>query len=128
MDKAYTKNQMQIPAFFLGPLGAFYFLKKNFELLGNQEKAKNQTLYGILAVFGICLISPIIETSLVYLVINIAILIYIGATYEHEQKIELADKNPHSNWRVLGISLIGFAALVVMSVSITFIYALLGII
>jgi hypothetical protein len=81
MNKVYTKNQMQISAFFLGPLGAFYFLKKNFELLGNQEKAKNNILYGILAVLGICLIAPIIETSSVYLVINIAIIIYIGGTY-----------------------------------------------
>lgn len=128
MEKlAYTKNQIMLSAFLFGPIAAIYFLKKNFDLLGDRVKAKITLQYGCLYAILLCLISPQLNIPGISLAINIVLPIYLGQIFEKYQQ-SLLENSKHSNWRVLGFSLIGLIVIVIVVVSITFFYYDLGII
>lgn len=127
MEKAYTKNQIQISALLLGPAAAVYFLKKNFEVLGNQKLARDTLKQGILGILLFILITPFISKVGAMIGINIGIVLALGSVYTTSQT-SLLDNPKYSFWNVLGISILGLIGFFASSLIVVMLYDALGLV
>nr|VVV04029.1 hypothetical protein AW0309160_01412 [Aliivibrio wodanis] len=115
-----------------GPIGLIYFLASNFSTL-NDEELKNKTIkYGIALIVVLIIILPLLPddvSSLPFTIFYIVVGRYVSEKYQMKKvDIESAEEfDFHSNWRVLGLSLLCLIGSIVVLLGPIFILIALGI-
>lgn len=94
-----------------GPVGLIYFLMSNFGALGKEDKKKRTLVVGIASIVALIVILPFLPDSVPNTPFTIAYIIIGRLVAEKYQmtkaKIIESDLHDfHSNWRVLGFSLL----------------------
>ena len=116
-----------------GPVGLIYFLKANFDALGNKSAARKTVLLGIILIIALVLIVPQLpndSSSIPTTIAYIAIARFVATRYQlTKAAIELSDVYEfHSNWRVLGHALLCLLASAVAIMGPLFVLAYLGVV
>jgi len=130
--KVYSPTQI-VCSTLGGPIGLIYFLASNFSTLNNEE-LKNKTIkYGIALILALIIILPLLPddvSSLPFTIFYIVVGRYVSEKYQMKKvDIESAEGfDFHSNWRVLGLSLLCLIGSVVVLLGPIFILIALGII
>jgi len=130
--KLYSNREITIATFFGGPLAAGYLMKKNFQVMGDFERAKLALLIGIIStiiIFAVFLtlpesiqdvipqpLIPVIYTAIISLIVN-----KLQGPFLKEYK----DKGGiyHSGWRAAGV---GALAMLIILASIAIIAFFVG--
>ena len=109
--------QIGVGTFLGGPIAAIYFLKMNFDALKEEELSKITLQVGaaiILAIIGIIIFfnSPendqgINPTMIISLYTLFSIIISIQYQMKKDEITKSAKYNFQSNWKVIGIGIVG---------------------
>jgi hypothetical protein len=121
MKKLYSAGQVLGGSYLGGPFAAIYFLKKDFETLGKPETGKNVLIFGII---GTVILIPILlfipenfPDSAIGLSYSCAAWSFALQNNLRRTEIQAAGiYECHSNWRVIGIALIGIAAFLIVAI------------
>ena len=94
-----------------GPVGLIYFLKANFDALGNERYARNTLYIGIVLTLLLGVLMPFIPDDIPgspFTIAYIVTALHISKRYQLEkQAIKSSNEYfQYSNWRVLGYGLI----------------------
>jgi len=121
----FSPGQVYTGSMLGGPLAAAYFIKKNFDALGNEQGSKRAVILGISFAVLLILILPFLPSKTPNMVIPIA---YSFAAYQvvkqyqrtKEQIAESAEYVFHSAWRVAGIGLFSMVIFLVPAIGVAY--------
>jgi hypothetical protein len=93
-----------------GPLAGAYFIRVNFVARGERKRAAIATFLGVVITLAIVAVVPFMPERLPHSIIPIAYSMAAWSIVEQLQlsKAEAAKTPLHSNWRVVGVALLGF--------------------
>ncbi|MFM2480889.1 hypothetical protein [Celerinatantimonas sp. YJH-8] len=119
--KVYSPIQAALGGFLGGPLASAFFIRENFNVLGNQNAVKKTTRFGTLVIAILIVILPFLPDNFPSMAIPT---ITIGVTKLLIEKLQFKKKDVidshvldfHSNWRVLLVSLICMAIFMLIGV------------
>ena len=110
MDKiaVYSLKQVFAGSFLGGPIALVYFLRNNFQVLGNNSAASKTLLWGVLFNFAILAAFPFLPKHFPNSVFPFAYSWAAGAIASAKQLSDesiasLPQFRFHSNWRVFGV-------------------------
>jgi len=111
MIPLYSPLQAAAGAFLGGPVGLIYFIHANFAALGNEEHKKKTLIYGGMLLVALLVILPLLPEWFPSLPFTIAYVIaarYVVDNYQVSKQgiIDSPQYDFHSNWRVVGFSLL----------------------
>ncbi len=124
--KLYSQRAISIATFFGSPLAAAYLIKKNYEALNEDEKARKAFLVGIFSTMALFALIFSIPEAIIDRIPNMVIpAIYTGIIYSWVERYqgkaikEHLEKGGefHSGWKATGVGLI---CLVVIIIGILF--------
>lgn len=126
-NPAYTRHQIMLGSFVGGPFAAIYFLKKNFDAMGDTAQSKKTVIIGLCLVVALLAImaAPLPIPRVVYPVAYAAL---AQAIYMQKQ-ISLKDTPSFSNKNVAiiaAISFIAFAAILLILVYVAYAFGITG--
>jgi hypothetical protein len=132
MSKLYSPTQIGIGTYVGGPLAAMYFLKGNYDTLGDELSSKKATLIGIIVSLLIIGILPFIPEHTPNMLIPMLYLIpvILIAKKEHLSKIEIQDSSEYSfqsSWKAFGMSILWMVVFFILTFIYMFALELLGI-
>lgn len=115
-----------------GPIGLLYFLKANFAALGNTQMEKNTLVGGVLLILGLLVAIALLPDKFPATPFTIAYILtarYVAEKYQMTKQaiIDSEDHDFHSNWRVLGLSLLCLLGSVVVLLGPLMLLAMLGV-
>ncbi|MEO9275295.1 hypothetical protein ABFY09_10550 [Marinomonas sp. 5E14-1] len=110
--KLYSSNQALVIGFFSGPLTLIYFIYKNFKVLEETSLARKAVIFGIIFIFMMVLLSPLLKSNVFNFFISIFPAIsarYIIKNFQFNKQ-DITDSEElsfYSNWRALLAGIIG---------------------
>ena len=124
-SKLYSPRQVAGGAFLGGPAGVVYFLAANFRALRKRQAMKIMLSAGGGGMLVLLVAIHFLPERFPYMLLNIAYVIvaYAVALKFQHSKQEIADSDRfafHSNWRVIGLSLLCFVASLLVVVVLGF--------
>lgn len=125
-QKKFSGNQIAVFSFFFGPFASVYFLKKNFDVMGDALNAQKTLLIGLGVVLALFLAFPFLPDSIPAVVYSVAYAIGSRQFYLSMQESALADYARESNWKALGIGLLSTLISAILLIAIVIIYAQIG--
>lgn len=113
--KVYSPTQAALGTFLGGPAASVYFIAKNYGAMGREDGRMKTILFGSLACAVLLVILPFLPERFPNLTIPLINVVLVRLLVEKNQftKASIAESSSftmHSNWRVLGMSLVFFAA------------------
>ena len=133
--KVFTKNQLDIAAFFGTAIAAAFLLMRNYQTMGEPEKGKTVLWQGVLLVLGLLVLLLIIPDAVSDNISGILMgLVYVFIAeyyFRQNQKAEIdaliTEGVPvRSGWKVFGIILISLVLAVILVLIVTGFATLLG--
>jgi hypothetical protein len=120
--KVYSPAQGSLGTFLGGPLAGTYFVRANFQTMGDAKGARMVTMWGIAICAVILLSLPFLPAKMPGYILPIAYAITVRMLIEKKQftKVQLATSTTftvHSNWRVVGIALAGLVVFALLGVT-----------
>ena len=111
--KVYSPMQGGLGTFLGGPLAGAYFIRANFHAMGDARRAGLATVWGIAISAVLLLAVPFLPAKLIRSFVPILNVLGVKYLIEKMQftKDQIASSGKftfHSNWRVVGIGLLGF--------------------
>lgn len=126
MEKlAYTKFQILIGTFLGGPLAGIYFIKKNFDAMGDTAQAKKTVIIGLSLVAALLALLPVMPEFIPGVVYAIAYASTAQAIYIQKQ-ISLKDNPRYSHWNVTLVVVISILVFVAIILPLIYLYDMLG--
>ncbi|OFW88265.1 MAG: hypothetical protein A3J37_06840 [Alphaproteobacteria bacterium RIFCSPHIGHO2_12_FULL_45_9] len=126
MEKlAYTKFQILIGTFLGGPLAGIYFIKKNFDAMGDTAQAKKTVIIGLSLVAALLALLPVMPEFIPGVVYAIAYASAAQAIYIQKQ-ISLKDTPRYSHWNVTLVVVISILVFVAIILPLIYVYDMLG--
>lgn len=122
---AYTKNQVFWGTFFGGPIAAVYFLKKNFDAMGNGALSQKTVKLGAQIIFLFALAVPFLPDAIPSVAYSIAYSFVARMIYEQHQT-SLQNAPRYSHWNVVGYALLWMVAIMAVIIPVAMIYDFLG--
>ena len=118
--KIYSPKQIQLGSFLGGPLAMLYFLKMNFDALGNKKGSKMVLIWG--SVFNLLLFASLPFLSSIKFPHYVLPVAYAIAAMQIAEKYQLSkqyilDSSQYgfqSNWNIVGVSVVGIIAFAVI--------------
>jgi hypothetical protein len=115
----YSPKQAACGALIGGPVGLIYFLRSNFENLGNGRSATNTLIYGVILIVALLIILPLLPDKFPSAPFSVA---YIVAARNIAEKYQISKQGImdsdryefHSNWRVVGYGILCFLGSVIV--------------
>jgi hypothetical protein len=122
LKEVFSPTQGAVGAFFGGPLAGTYFIRANFLALGDAKRAGLATLCGLIICVAILLALPFLPERMPGFIVPMAYTITARVIIERTQftKAQIADSSTltfHSNWRVAGVTALGFLIFGVVGVA-----------
>jgi len=122
VQKVYSPTQGWAGTFLGGPLVGTYFLRTNFVAIGNPRRSRQATVWGIALSAIILLALPFLPERTPGYILPIAYSMTVRLIIERTQftknQIASSDKLAfHSNWRVLGVGLLGLVVFLILGVA-----------
>lgn len=124
---AYSKGQVFWGTILGGPIAAVYFLKKNFDAMGNRELSQKTITLGSLIVLLLVLVLPFLPDFIPSVAYSIAYGFTARMIYE-QQQTSLKDVQTYSNWNVVGYALLWMIVIVALIIPVAMLYDHLGLI
>jgi len=131
--KIYTPQQAASAAFFGGPIASMMLIKNNFDAMENVELSKKTFIIG--GVFIICLLAllPFLPEKFPNYVIPMLTAIFTKLVVENfqlkKEEISISEEFEfHSNWRVLGVSLLYMLLFLIVIFLAFALFSLLGVV
>ena len=114
--KVYSPVQGGLGTFLGGPLAGAYFIRANFQAMGDARRAGLAAIWGIAICAVFILVVPFLPAKLIRSFVPILNVLGVKYLIEKMQftKDQIASSGQftfHSNWRVVGIALLGFLVL-----------------
>ena len=130
--RVYSPTQGSFGTFLGGPLPGIYFLKSNYEAMGDSEHSRSTLIWGALIFVVFVLLAPFTPERAPKYVVPLVMAWTIRILIEKKQlsKAQIATSDRyrfHSNWKVFGFSLLGALITGVLVVGMLFLYFSLGI-
>jgi hypothetical protein len=126
--RIYTSKQLVGGSFLGGPFSAVYFLKKNYDVIGDKSISGNFLRNGMLLVMAYCFVIPFLPEKIPSVVYCVAYSVIATSYFQSKQKDKLADAPRHSHWRVVGISAIWLILTLFAIIGIAMLYDSAGLI
>ena len=110
--KLYSATSIRIATFLGTPIAAGILIRKNYVMLGDEDKGKNALIISIIATLGLFVILYFIPESMMDRIPNVAIpLVYMAIVHYYVQttldaalkKHEVNGGGFYSGWRAAGI-------------------------
>lgn len=122
VQKVYSPTQGWAGTFLGGPLVGTYLLRANFAAIGKSKHARQATLWGVVLSAVILLSLPFLPERTPGYILPIAYSMTVRLIIERAQftknQIASSDKLAfHSNWRVLGVGLLGLVVFLILGVA-----------
>lgn len=124
----YSPKQVSAGSFLGGPIAAVYFLRRNFQALGNPDAARRTLWWGIVFNIAVAAVIPFLPDRFPNYVLPLA---YSWAAYGIAASKQLSKEtiasSPEfsfeSNWRVVGIAIVFLVATVALWFALFFLLA-----
>jgi hypothetical protein len=119
--RVFSPAQGSAGTFLGGPLAGTYFIRANYLALGETKRARLATIWGIVICAAILLVLPFMPEKMPGYIIPIAYAITARTIIERAQftKAYIAASNDlafHSNWRVVGVALLGLVIFALLAI------------
>jgi hypothetical protein len=115
----YSPKQVLAGSFLGGPVAAIYFLRRNFQALGNPDAARKTFWWGIVFNIAVAAVMPLLPDRFPNYVLPLA---YSWAAHgiaaSKQLSKEMIASSPEfsfaSNWRVVGLAIVFLVATVAL--------------
>ena len=128
--KLYSMNAVTLATFLGGPLVAGYFIRENYRALGQVEKAKEATAFGIgisiFIVLGLLLLPDELAERIPNFVFPMIFTLIAGWITDRKQGEVLRQHKAHNNtfysiWRAVGFGLLSAVLFVLIALALVLI-------
>lgn len=126
-SRAYTQGQIFLGTFLGGPLAAIYFIKKNFDAMGDAKQSKQTIIIGLSLVAALLAILPFLPDFIPSVAYAAGYAAAAQAIYIQKQAT-LKDSPRYSHWNVALVALLSIVAFVAIIIPMIYVYYALGIV
>ncbi len=126
--KKFSGNQIAFFSFFLGPVTAVYFLKRNYQAMGDEKRANETLRIGLILTLIFFLFIPFIPESVPPVAFAAGYAFASQYMFKIRQEAALENIEKESSLRAFGISLLCLLVSMLALLLIIFLYVQLGLI
>lgn len=128
MEKfAYTKGQILLGTFIGGPLAAIYFLKKNFDAMGDANQSQKTVKIGLILLVFLLVILPLLPEAIPSVAYSVAYAAATHTIYAHHQQTFLKNHPRFSHWNTAGVAIAAIIIFMSILFPLVYLYYELGI-